>query len=59
MKVLKNLVTLEELERQYVRQVLRQLRGNKAAAARALGIDRRTLYRKLEKWASESAGKAA
>lgn len=58
MKVLKNLVTLDELERQYVRQVLRQLRGNKAAAARALGIDRRTLYRKLDKWAA-AEGRAA
>jgi DNA-binding NtrC family response regulator len=38
---------LEQLERVYVRKVIESHRGNKAAAARVLGIDRRTLYRKL------------
>jgi DNA-binding NtrC family response regulator len=38
---------LEELERIYVRRVLESRGGNKADAARALGINRRTLYRKL------------
>jgi transcriptional regulator of acetoin/glycerol metabolism len=28
--------------------VLRSVQGNKAAAARLLGMDRKTLYRKLE-----------
>ncbi|HTR54097.1 MAG TPA: sigma-54 dependent transcriptional regulator [Kofleriaceae bacterium] len=44
------LVTLEELERRYVLRVLESVAGNKAAAARVLGIERRTLYRMLERW---------
>ena len=39
---------LAELERAYVRRIVAAHRGNKAAAARVLGINRRTLYRKLE-----------
>jgi len=42
------LITLAEMERRYVRQVLAALGGNKTHAARALGIDRRSLYRRLE-----------
>jgi DNA-binding protein Fis len=30
--------------------VLKQLDGNKTVAAGLLGLDRRTLYRKLERW---------
>jgi len=39
---------MEEMERRYVRQVLESVRGNKTHAARILGIDRRSLYRRLE-----------
>ncbi|NOJ80229.1 sigma-54-dependent transcriptional regulator [Myxococcus xanthus] len=39
---------LEEVERAYVRRVVEAQGGNKAAAARILGINRRTLYRKLD-----------
>jgi len=39
---------LEEIEREYVRRVLEAHKGNKAAAARVLKINRRTLYRKME-----------
>lgn len=39
---------LEDVERAYVRRVVEAHGGNKAAAARILGINRRTLYRKLE-----------
>lgn len=39
--------SLERLELAYVRRVLAELGGNKAEAARVLGIDRRTLYAKL------------
>ncbi|HUH01146.1 MAG TPA: sigma-54 dependent transcriptional regulator [Kofleriaceae bacterium] len=41
--------TLVEVERRYLRRVLEAVRGNKAQAARVLGVDRRTLYRKLER----------
>ena len=44
------LVTLEELEQRYVARVLESVTGNKAAAARILGIERKTLYRMLERW---------
>ncbi|MBL0214891.1 MAG: sigma-54-dependent Fis family transcriptional regulator [Myxococcales bacterium] len=44
------LVTLEELEQRYVARVLDSVTGNKAAAARILGIERKTLYRMLERW---------
>jgi DNA-binding NtrC family response regulator len=38
---------LEEIERAYIRMVLDSCEGNKTKAAKVLGIDRRTLYRKL------------
>lgn len=44
------LVTLDELEQRYVVRVLESVAGNKAAAARVLGIERKTLYRMLERW---------
>ncbi len=40
------LVSLEELESRYVARVLAHTKGNLSAAARILGIDRKTLYRK-------------
>ena len=39
--------TLESLERAYLDRVLAHVGGNRSAAARVLGIDRRTLLRKL------------
>jgi DNA-binding NtrC family response regulator len=44
------IVSLEEIEKRYIHRVLRLLDGNKARAAQLLGLDRRTLYRKLEKY---------
>ncbi|HYS78802.1 MAG TPA: helix-turn-helix domain-containing protein [Candidatus Dormibacteraeota bacterium] len=41
-------VPLSEVEREYILRTLRTVHGNKAAAARLLGVDRKTLYRKLE-----------
>jgi two-component system response regulator HydG len=43
-----DLVTIDEMERRYVRQVLKAVGGNKTHAARVLGIDRRSVYRRLE-----------
>ena len=48
------LVSLDALERRYVRHVLAVTGGNKSRAARILGLDRKTLYRKLE--AAEATG---
>jgi DNA-binding NtrC family response regulator len=44
------LITLSELERRYIHRVLKAAGGNKTQAARILGLDRRTLYRKLERY---------
>jgi two-component system, NtrC family, response regulator AtoC len=44
-----DLITLAELERRYVTRVLKILGDNKTQAAKILGIERRTLYRKLER----------
>ena len=40
-------LSLEQLEQQYIREVLRRTHGNKSAAARILGIHRKTLHEKL------------
>jgi two-component system response regulator HydG len=42
------LPTMEEVERRYVARVFEAVHGNKALAARILGFDRKTLYRKLD-----------
>jgi transcriptional regulator with PAS, ATPase and Fis domain len=41
--------TLAELERRYIELILKETGGNKKRAAEILGIDRRTLYRTLER----------
>ena len=46
------LITLAEMERRYVRHVVALAGGNKARAARMLGIDRRSVYRRLDPVAS-------
>ncbi len=45
--------TLAELEQRYVNLILQQEGGNKKRAAEVLGIDRRTLYRTLERGSPE------
>ena len=46
--------SLEENEREYILAVLREVNGNKTHAARVIGIDRVSLWRKLKKY--ESSG---
>lgn len=41
------LISIDELEKRYIERALKLLGGNKARAAQLLGLDRRTLYRKL------------
>jgi two-component system response regulator HydG len=54
------ILTLDELDRRYIARALRLLDGNKARAAILLGLDRRTLYRRLEKYESDARdGRAA
>jgi two-component system, NtrC family, response regulator len=43
-------VRLSARERDHIRQVLERSGGNKMAAARMLGLDRRTLYRRLDRY---------
>jgi two-component system response regulator HydG len=43
------LVALEEVERRYIARVMEAVGGNKTGAARILGIDRKRLYRMLER----------
>jgi two-component system response regulator AtoC len=41
------LVSLEEMERRYIQRVLDTVGGSRTLASRILGVDRKTLYRKL------------
>jgi DNA-binding NtrC family response regulator len=51
--------TLGELERRYIDLVLAECGGNKKKAAERLGIDRRTLYRALERAGVETGEEPA
>jgi len=44
-----NRMTLRELEDRYIEEVMRITDGNKVHAAKILGIDRKTLYRRAER----------
>jgi DNA-binding NtrC family response regulator len=43
-----SLLPVAQVEREHILRTLRAVAGNKAAAARLLGLDRKTLYRKLK-----------
>jgi len=49
-------LTLAELEREYIFRVLQAEGGNKTRAAQRLGLDRKTLYRKLEEYGRGGGG---
>ncbi|MDP2304966.1 MAG: sigma-54 dependent transcriptional regulator [Pseudomonadota bacterium] len=44
------LLSMEEVERRHILRVLDAVDGSKSSAARVLGFDRTTLYRKLERY---------
>jgi two-component system response regulator HydG len=52
------LVPLEEVERRYILRVMEAVAGNKTLASRILGLDRKTLYRKLERYGGETQAEA-
>lgn len=45
-----DLVSLDEVRRRHVTQVLEHCNGNRTNAAKILHLDRKTLYRKLVRW---------
>ena len=49
------LAELAEIERRYILHVMEVVGGNKSLAAKTLGLDRKTLYRKLERYAKADA----
>jgi DNA-binding NtrC family response regulator len=48
-------LSLRDLEREYILEVMRQTGGNKSRAAEVLGLDRKTLYRKLAEFGEGDA----
>jgi two-component system response regulator HydG len=51
---LEELVSLEEVEKRYILKVMQAAGGNKSLAAQTLGVSRRTLYRKLGEYGTDS-----
>jgi two-component system, NtrC family, response regulator AtoC len=54
-----NTVNLEDIERETIRRVFEQSKGDKVMAGRLLGISRATLYRKLKRYNIEYGTTAA
>ena len=48
--------SLDHLQREHIDKVLRAVGGNKARAARVLGIDRATLYRRMKRFGWDRTG---
>jgi len=48
------LVTMEEVERRYIARVLQAVGGSRSRAAQVLGLDRKTLYRKIKRYGIEA-----
>mgnify|MGYP003407171492 CR=1 FL=1 len=51
-------ITLDDLEKRYILRVVEALNGNRSLAAQTLGLDRKTLYRKLLQYSGQPKGKA-
>ena len=47
------LAPLEQVEQRYIARVMEAVGGNKTLAAQILGVGRKTLYRKLERYAAD------
>jgi DNA-binding NtrC family response regulator len=52
-------VFLADVQRTHILEILKRERGNKARTARALGVNRRSLYRLLEKYGIELPAEGA
>lgn len=52
------LLPMEAIERQHILRVLRAVGGHRTQAAKLLGLDRKTLYRKLESYGSDEVDAA-
>ena len=50
--------TLDEIVRSHVLRTLDRCQGSRSVAARALGVDRTTLYRMLARWNATSVAKS-
>jgi two-component system, NtrC family, response regulator HydG len=53
------LVPLEEVEKRYILRVLEAAGGNKSLAAKTLGLNRKTLYRRLAEYGLVDAEEAS
>lgn len=47
---IENIISLEEMEKDHIRKVLKATDGNRSRTARILGIDRKTLYDKIKRY---------
>lgn len=47
-KAVQEKYTIDQLEKEYIKRILVEVGGNKSKAAEILGLDRKTLYRKLQ-----------
>jgi DNA-binding NtrC family response regulator len=52
-------ITLDDLEKRYILRVVEALNGNRSLAAQTLGLDRKTLYRKLLLYSGRTKTKSA
>jgi DNA-binding NtrC family response regulator len=54
-----HVLSLDQIEKRHIQRALKNANGNKTQAAKALGVDRRTLYRKLERYEGVNDGSRA
>lgn len=50
-----SLMTLDDIEKKYIQLIIKKNNGAKEASARMLGIDRKTLYRKIQEIENQAA----